>query len=198
MKLIFSIAFFAVYTGAAAQIMTEAKTYVVVTISRERNWDMHGAESTYWLLDLSNQGRTFVPLYLSGSSETLFDRCCALDSVELFNTVETKFSVDAKRESGSVQLRALLEQNHLPVQAIEKRWGKKYKETIKIAITPIIGEFCICPIVKTGPQLIIGRRLAIPKGPFHFDRAFFNSVEHSDLLTHDYSDLQFIDFSSIL
>lgn len=169
-------------------------TYLVITISRTRNWDLHGKELSYWITEASSPQRAPIPLYSSGFSKTVFQRCCAGDSVALYNTSDTEFDLDDNEAS---QLMELLRHNQIQVQKIKKRWGR-HKEVLEVSIAPVIGLFCLCKISKIGPQLDGWSQLAIPRGPFRVDSDFLSKEKNKEYLTRDYSEIDFILFSSIL
>lgn len=169
--------------------------YVVITLERERSWDNHLMEYSYWIIPADSLGTSdskFSLLYLNGFSRNNFESCCLNDSIVMNNTVETNFDFTQTFTKQIETLKEIIDKRRKKLQVIKKSWNKN-SEKITVYVTPVIGEMCKCKIAKA-KQIQQGLQLIMPKSGYKLGE--FDLPE--TLLFYDFAQIPFINLNSIL
>lgn len=150
---------------------------LVVTYEIERSNEDHQKRQYHWILTddiLSIEDRIKMkPLYLDSFSSDSFDKCCNNETIYLFSyNTETKFNFNDDYTNDLNRLKRIISENRKKVQSSTKKWSKGgYKEIIRVFITPISGEFCICENAKS----LVNNSILLPKKQFNLNKEFWES-----------------------
>lgn len=175
--------------------------YVIITLERERTWDMHRVEYSYWLMpsdSLSQSRYKFINLYMNGFSKNSFESCCTKDSLAMYNTTDTNFDLDKDYVNELEMLIGIVKSKRQKIQSIKKDWGKKGSETINVYATPVIGTFCRCRLGKSVNNVEGVTHVMLPKSGFKLNDNFWSNKGVVALRGYDFSSLPFLDLNSIL
>ena len=175
--------------------------YLIITLERERSWDVHEAEYSYWMVhaDSINEIRgNLRPLYLKGFSVNNFDSCCLFDSLAMFHVAGSNFNFNNQYLSQVERLVSIIKQHGKRVQTIRKKWTDRSQEKINIYLTPVNGNFCECKIGSTGVKIDGISSVAIPKSDFSPNDKFWDGEAARSIKNYDFSNLSFLNFRSIL
>lgn len=202
MKLYCAFIFVLLSYTASGQSSSSSK-YIVVTLERTRTNDNHGVENAYWIVctdSLKALKDSFAPLYMDGFSLNNFKECCGKGSITIFyQTDSTSYEFDDEYSIVKKSFSELIRARRKKVQTITKEWTKGIKETIKVYLTPVSGDFCYCRVDKEGSKKIEYEGLiAIPRSTFAFEDNFWGSEESSSVRFFDFSTLAFLNLHSIL
>jgi len=187
--------------GNWAMAQSVENDYLVITFERERSWDVHQVEFSYWLLQvdsLADIRANLMPLYLKGFSSDNFKSCCLGDSLTMYYTSGTRFNFDQLYVQQVDELARIIKEDQKKIQIIRKRWPGGHKEIIHVYVTAITGSFCRCRLGRGGAKITEVSRVAIPKEQFKQTTDFWNSEHATKLKSYDFSTVQFLNFRSLL
>jgi len=178
------------------------QSYLIVTLERERNWDLHKAEYSYWIVpldSLSEDETNFNLLYLSGFSVDAITSCCNEGVLNSLLTEETSFSLDSTLEENIESLIKITDESKRKVQSIRKNWTRKYREKITVYLSPVQGGACEC-LMDTNLENRIGisKKIFIPNTEFTVLKDFWLSDAYHSIKTYDFGELPFINLNGIL
>lgn len=194
--LLYIILLFALSFEIEAQ---EKGAFVIVTIEKKTSSNLHPYATDYWIVsrDLWKEyaDDAIVPIYIEGFSLTDYNECSQDGKLVLHNyTKDELFDFEPAYEKSQHHLLTLIKENSQEVQSISKKWKSKYKEKIKVSLTPVNGIFCFCPMVHVDGRSMLeyAKKIAMPISDFSYDPTFWSSQEFKEIRRFDYSELDFV------
>lgn len=175
---------------------TDNGNYAIITVVKESNNDLHPYEEYFWIIDINEWSDAnepkIVPLYLDGFTQTDFTEC-KNDTLILFNQSknEAVFLEDFQIESIN-DLKKIIEENRRKIIKVKKKWLEGRKQTLEIFITPVNGKFLFCNSKRQDGRDLSFNEIAMPINDFSFNKNFWDSDVHTQLINYDYSNLPFI------
>jgi len=135
--------------------------FVIITIEKQSNKGLHKKEINYWIISvkswINSDNKSLSPIYLTGFSATDYKECTINKNLILYNvTVNESYDFKEGVLKGHDYLLKLIKQNRKKVQTVKKNWGSGSKESIKIYLTPIKGDFCYCNVTHRNEGIDLG------------------------------------------
>jgi len=154
-NILISIFFFA--TVVFSQELSK-KEYLIITYESSVNKGPHKKQNYFWIIEsdkLEKNNKNTSPLYFEGYSKTLLDDCLKNKIVSPFNFyTDDKWNFTPEYLDLQKKMPSLIYENRIKIMTIRKKWNNKFKEKIRVYITPVVGEFCECPISENNGSKI--------------------------------------------
>ncbi len=170
----------------------EKNSNIILTFIINKNSDNHKNVTYKWLISAKNlkQGiLDYSPFYNFDYPLNYLNTCINKDSTYIFTSV-TGSNWDFTEEyiSNIEDLRKITNDNRVLLQKITKKNKSGRKEKIKIYATPVIGDFCNCPIKhEDGKMIKYQGNIFLPVGKFKYGSKFWDSKEAKYILDSDLS-----------
>ncbi len=175
--------------------------YVVISFERERNISKQEKQKElfYWIVNIDStttKGFKMFPLYLSGYSFSDLKKCSVNDTINPFLiTHETNYDFNHDYIDGIEALKELMIKKQVKVQTINKRWSKKFQETINVYAIAIEGVFYSC-YLQSFDIIDYKGVVYLPTTSFEHIENFWDSHNARNVIYADYSHFFFINNST--
>lgn len=132
--------------------------YIIVTYERSYNKAIHKSQSYHWIINadsLQEVSAQLSPIYFTGYSKTLLDKCLENKIVYPFDTFKNDkydFTKDYLKTQEGIE--NIVNEHKVKILTVRKKWIDGLKERIRVFVTPIKGEICNCPIDKESSKNI--------------------------------------------
>lgn len=165
--------------------------YAIITYVIKSNNKQHPPKEFFWIVPLdsvksSNDFKTF-PLYFDDFSVDELEACQEDKNIDIFRIYSNeKFEFGNAYIDSIKKLKHLINDNRKMFFSVIKKWSNKYKETITVYITPIIGNFCNCNIsLESGKQINYTGKIYLPFSNFLYDKTLMKTKSVNDIIFSD-------------
>ena len=169
------------------QTMRSDQEYLVVSFEIDRTKDAHDTKKYYWIISKDSLGSlnaTLSPLFLTGFTNDQFQSCCNGNEVDIYSF--KKGDTFDLSDQYLITLNGIIEKNKRKIQTVTKNWNNGYKERIDIYVTPVKGQFCMCPMSQKSEEMIgFNGCIFLPKGNFVYDDSFWESAKAKSPILND-------------